>query len=243
MRFYDLHVHSLFSEGVSSLEQLAETAKFLGYNAICFCAYYKNSAQIKKIYEEIEQVRNKVGIEVFLGFEARNIKELSLLVKRRKKFDLLLVRGGDLKMNRAACETPQVDILTHPERGRTDSGMNQVLMKLATKNQVAIELNFHEVLTASRSARAKILANMKKNVMLAQRYETKIVTCSSALSHFELKDPRVLASFANQLGLSLADAKRTVTKNPHEILQQAKQRRREEWIMPGVEIVKEVKKS
>jgi ribonuclease P/MRP protein subunit RPP1 len=241
MRFYDLHVHSIFSEGISSLEQLAETAKFLGYKAICFSAYYKNSEQIKKIYEEIEKVKDKVGIEIFLGFEARNIKELSLLARRRKKFDLLLVRGGDLRMNRAACETPEVDILTHPEFGRTDSGMNQVLMKLAAKNQVAIELNFHEVLLASRSTRAKILSNMKKNVFLAEKYRVDIVTCSAALSHFELKDPLVLASFANQLGLSLADAKRTVTKTPQEILQRAKQRRREEWIMPGVEIVKEAR--
>ena len=34
MKFFDLHIHSAFSGGQSSLEQLASTAKELGYTRI-----------------------------------------------------------------------------------------------------------------------------------------------------------------------------------------------------------------
>src|SRR3972149_2171930 len=139
MNFFDLHIHSAFSEGESSLEQLASTAKQLGYAGICFSEYFKNDNQIKKLYEEIQKVKEKIGIEVFLGFEAREPRELNKLIERRRKFDVLLARGGDLKLNRIACETPQVDILTHPELDRNDSGLNHILVKEAAKNNVAIE--------------------------------------------------------------------------------------------------------
>lgn len=48
MNYYDLHVHSAFSEGTSSLEQLAETAKKLNFSGFCFVEYFQDDDQIKK---------------------------------------------------------------------------------------------------------------------------------------------------------------------------------------------------
>ncbi len=238
MKFYDLHVHSAFSAGESSIEQLAETVHKLGYAGFCFSAYYEGESQIKKLHEEIEKVKKKFPIEVYLGFEARDLKEVDKLRQIRRKFDIFLVHGGDLDLNRAAVETPEVDILTHPELNRNDSGLNDVLLRLAAKNKIAIELNFREVMNASKNTRAKILKNISQNVRLAKKTKAPIVVCSGAVSHFELKDPQVLISFANYLGLDMKDAKDSLSKIPEAGLSEAKQRRSEEWIMPGVRIVK-----
>jgi len=236
MRCFDLHLHSAFSGGQSSLEQLASTAKTLGYSGICFAEYFKNLDQIKKLYEEIEKVSQKVKIEIFLGFEARNTRELAKLIDIRRKFDVLLVRGGDLKLNRLACETPEVDILTHPEYERFDSGLNHVLVKEAAKNNVAIEVNFREILITSKNTRSRVLFNMSYNIKLAKKYHAPIILCSGAISHFELKSPECLISIANQLGLEMNEAKTTVSKVPEKILNQAKERKSEKFIMPGVRI-------
>lgn len=238
MPFYDLHIHSAFSEGESSLEQLASTAKKLGYSGICFSEYFENDSQIKNLWEEILKVKGEVGIEIFLGFEARNEKELMKLVERRTKFDVLLVHGGDLRLNRIACGTPEVDILTHPEFNRNDSGLNHVLLKSAAKNNVAIEINFRQVLIASKKTRSKILSNIEKNVRLAKKLKAPLIICSGAISHWELRDPKVLNSFAMQLGLDLKNAENSLSKVPQEILERSKERRSEKWIMPGVKIVK-----
>lgn len=144
MKYYDLHVHSAFSEGESTIDQLAQRAKELGYIGICFAEYYEGRDQLHKLKECVAEAVRKSGIEILLGFEARNEKELRKLADMRKMFDILLARGGDLKMNRAAVETREVDILTHPEHGRYDCGMNHVMARLAKKNNVAIELNFRE---------------------------------------------------------------------------------------------------
>ena len=57
MKFYDLHIHSAFSAGESSVEQIAEIASELGYKGFCFSAYFQGEHQIKKLQEEITKVR------------------------------------------------------------------------------------------------------------------------------------------------------------------------------------------
>jgi len=238
MNYFDLHVHSAFSGGESSLDQLATTAKLLGYKGICFVEYYKGEEQIKKLQKEIENVKQRIGIEIYLGFEARNLKELSILREKRRRFDVLLVRGGDLKLNREACETAEVDILTHPEFERIDSGLNHILVKEAARNNVAIEINFREILISSRRTRSMVLKNISTNVMLAKKYRAPIIACSGSLSHWDICDPQCLISFISLFGLELDDAKATVSKVPEKIIKQIKERKSEKWIAPGIKVVK-----
>lgn len=238
MNFFDLHVHSAFSGGQSSIEQLASTAKELGYTGICFAEYLQNDNQIKKLKGELARIEQKIGIEIYLGFEARNSKELSRLVEKRRMFDILLVQGGNLEMNRLACETPQVDILTHPENNRNDSGLNQVLVKFAAENNIAIEINFREILLSSERTRNLVMKNISNNVKLAKKFHAPVVSCSGGISHFELKDPQIIMSMANQLGLELNEAGDSISKIPHDIIKQYKERKSENWILPGVKVIK-----
>lgn len=237
MKFYDLHLHSAFSGGESSLEELASTAKGLGYSGICFAVYYQDRRQMEIIQAEIDRVKRLVGIEFLLGFEVRNVKELSLLRKRRKEFDVLLVRGGDLELNRKACESPEVDILTHPEFERGDSGLNHTMLKLAAKNNVAIEVNFREILTSTKRIRMRVLANMADNIRFAQKYKTPIILCSGAISHWHIRSPLCLISMAVQLGMRLKEAKEAVSKIPENIIKQVRKKRSGNWVMPGVEVI------
>jgi len=238
MNYFDFHVHSAFSGGESSLEKLATTAKQLGYKGICFAEYYKGEEQIKNLQKEIEKVKQKVGVEIFLGFEARNLKELSVLKEKRRRFDVLLARGGDLKLNREAVETPEVDILTHPEYERIDSGMDNVSAKLAAKNNVAIEMNFREILVSSKRTRSMILKHMAQNMKLAKKYRAPIIACSGSLSHWDICDPQCLVSFVSLLGLELNEAKNTLSTIPEKIISQIKERKSEKWIAPGIKVVK-----
>lgn len=238
MKFFDLHVHSAFSEGESTIEQIAQRAKELGYSGICFSEYYEGRARLEKLKAEIAKALEKVNIEIFLGFEARNLRELRQLADMRRMFDVLLAHGGDLDMNRAAVETKEVDILTHPEHGRYDCGMNHVMAKLAKENEVAIEINLREILTSTKKTRSRVLANMRDNIELAKKYKMHVILCSGAISHWDLKDPLCMSSMAEQLGLPLKNAKESVSKIPEKIVERAKERKSGKWIMPGVKIVK-----
>ncbi|MFH0711101.1 MAG: RNase P subunit p30 family protein, partial [Candidatus Aenigmatarchaeota archaeon] len=187
---------------------------------------------------EIQKVKEKVGIDIFLGFEARSSRELASLIEKRKKFDVLLVRGGDVKLNRLAVETPEVDILTHPDYERIDSGLNHVLVKLASENEVALEINFREILTTNGRTRSRILSNMKSNVTLAKKLHASIIMSCGAISHWELKSYQELISFGTQLGLELDEAKAAISRIPENILKKSSERRDKRWIAPGVKVIK-----
>lgn len=238
MQTFDMHIHSAFSGGMSSLEELAAMANQLGYKGICFTAYPISEREESILKAEIERVKKEIGIEILLGFEARNVKELKFLAERRREFGILLARGGDLRLNREACETPEVDILTHPEFERNDSGLDHVCMKFAAKNNVAIEINFREILISNKKTRGKVLQNIAHNIKLAKKYRAPIIICSGAISHFEIKDPYCLISMACQLGLELKEAKDAITKIPENIIAKIKERRSKEWIAPGIKVIK-----
>jgi len=238
MNFYDFHIRSEFSEGKSSIEEIAERAKLLGYKGICFSEYFRNKKQIEHLKKQVSAISQKVGIDIFVGFQARNTSELGKLAKIRRQYDVLLVRGSDLNLNRRAVETPEVDVLLHPEFERKDSGMNHVMAKLAAKNNVAVELNFREILLSSKNTRARIIHNMMKNVMLCKKYHAPIIICSGAISHLQLKDPKVLISMGCLLGLELNEAKKALSEIPESIIKMIRERQSKSWIRPGVRLVK-----
>lgn len=235
MKFYDLHVHSAFSGGKSTLEQLCEMLKKFDYSGFCFAVYFENEKQLDEIKEKIENAMQKFGIEIFLGVEARNPKELKFLIKKRNLFDILLARGGDIKMNRIACSYKGVDILTHPSYGRNDCGLDHVSAKFASQNKVAIEINFREILISSKKSRSQIIKNFMEIVELSKKYEFPLIACSGAISHFEICDKFVLSSFLNLLGLEMKDAKNSVSKIPIQIIKNAIEKK--QFLMPGVKIV------
>src|SRR3989338_332628 len=234
MSYYDFHVHSAFSEGESTPEEMANRAKILGYKGMCFVVYYKGKENLKKIRKEIEDVSKRTKLEIFLGIEARNIHELNKLAKIRREFDILLARGHDINFNRKSVEMPEVDILTHPEFERKDSGLNHIMIKLAAKNNVAIEINFREILLSSKTTRSFILHNIANNVMLCKKYKTPIIICSGAISHWQLKDPSILQSMGCLFELELNEAKKSLTEIPSRIIEAVKEKRSRKWIMPGV---------
>jgi len=237
MNYFDFHVRSDFSEGESSIQDFATRAKLLGYKGICVSEYFQNKNHMEELKKKCKEISEKVGIDVFVGFQARDTRELGKLTAIRREYDALLVRGGDIDLNRKAVETPEVDILLHPEFERRDSGFNHTMAKLAKENNVAIEVNFREILLSSKNTRAHIIQNISENVKLCKKFHTPIIICSGAISHLQMKDPKVLISMGKLLGLELAEAKKCVSEVPENIIKMSKERQSEKWIGPGIRVI------
>jgi ribonuclease P/MRP protein subunit RPP1 len=135
-----------------------------------------------------------------------------------------MVHGGDYDVNRAACENPMIDVLCHPELGRKDSGLDHVCMKAAADNSVAIEINFREVLESYKIKRTYVLSSMKKNIKLARKYGTSIVTTSGAVTKWGMRSARELASISYLLGLELGQAIDSVSVVPESIVRKNREK-------------------
>lgn len=237
MDFYDLHLHSEFSEGKSSVRDFSKRAKILGFKAIGLATYYKDRKRVEQLKKRAVEVSKKTGIDIFIGLEATTLEELKKLINIRRDYDILLVRGTDLNLNRKAVETKEVDILAHPEYDRRDSGLNHTMAKLAAKNRVAIEINFREILFSSKNTRSHIMHHIQNNVKLCKKYKTPIIISSGAVSHWQLKDPKVLISMGCLLGLELNEAKKALSETPESMIKVIKERQDNKWIRPGVRVI------
>lgn len=164
----DLHVHSNWSDGKGSIEEMASMAKGLGYEYIAVTDHstssrIANGLSIERLYEkkaELESAKKKVsGIRILMGSEVDILSDGSLDYPDSvlKDLDLVIaaVHSG-FKMERTkmtqrivhALKNPFVHFLAHPtgrligERDPYGIDLDEVFMT-AKKFGKAIEVNSH----------------------------------------------------------------------------------------------------
>ncbi|NIO45160.1 MAG: hypothetical protein GTN36_06460 [Candidatus Aenigmarchaeota archaeon] len=238
MKFYDLHIQSNLSGGESTIEQTIDFAKKLGYSGIAICDNYRDLEKLNELKGEINKI--KTDIEVYLGvnIQAKDVGELKdIISKVREKVMIVIVSGGDYSINRAACGDSRVDILSHPEAGRIDSGLDKPCLESATRNKVAIEINFREILHSYRRPRSYILNHIAKNIKLCNHFRTPMIICSGAQSVWEMRNPRDLISIANVLGMEIGKAFLSMSSVPLDIIRENQKTLEGKRITEGVEIV------
>ncbi len=237
MRFYDLEVHSNLSEGENTIAEIAKFAGQLGYSGIAICDKYESVEKLKELKEQISKIETTVEIYAGVKIYAETAEELYKIIEKvREHVAIVIVAGGRYDINRAACESPKVDILAHPELGRIDSGLDEVCLHSAVKNNVAIQVNFKEVLDTYRRSRAFALDRIAKNIHLCNELNVPIIVSSGAYSIWDMRDPRKLVSIANILGLEFEKAFTCVSSIPQNIIENNKKKLSGTKITEGVEI-------
>ncbi len=182
----------------------------------------KNQVEIlkdlKKTCQQFEEDKHfsiQIGVEIL----AKNPNDLKKQVQKfRKKSDIILVHGGDLKINRTATEDPRVDILCHPYRGRYDAGINHVLSAKATENQVAVELNLKYYLLTRPSQRFRVLSQFRSIVKLHRKYKFPVIINSGAGSLYDLRNPQDIIALSKCFGMTKIEAFKALSTIPQEIM-------------------------
>jgi ribonuclease P/MRP protein subunit RPP1 len=238
MKFYDLQIQSNLSSGENTIEEIIRFAEKLGYSGIAICDTFESKEKLDELKESIKNI--ETNIEVYLGayIQAKDVSELNEIISKvREKVLVVVVAGGNYNINRAACEDSRVDILAHPEMRRIDSGLDQVCLEAATRNNVAIQINFREILFSFRKPRSYVLNHITKNIRLADHYRTPVIVCSGAQSIWDMRAPREFVSIANVLGLDLGKAFLGATTVPQQIIEKNKKTLEGKRITEGVEEV------
>lgn len=108
--------------------------------------------------------------------EAR--KQIEKLHKEKKQ---IIVLAQDDAFNRKMLEHKKVDILLSPERLQTSdklkqrsSGLNEVLCKIAAKNNKKIGINIDSILKTKNKERALLISKIIQNIKLCRKTKTKI---------------------------------------------------------------------
>jgi DNA polymerase (family 10) len=162
----DLHVHSKWSDGTSSIEEIAKAAQKRGYQYVAICDHSKSlriahgldESRLMKQIEEIDRLNEKLkGFHILKGSEVDILTDgtLDLSEKVLEKLDFAVAavhsgfkqdKGKMTKRIIRALENPHIHVLAHPSGrllGTRDPYEVQIeeLMEAAKKYGKALEIN------------------------------------------------------------------------------------------------------
>ncbi|MDE3002882.1 MAG: DNA polymerase/3'-5' exonuclease PolX [Gemmatimonadota bacterium] len=162
----DLQMHSTWSDGAASLEEMAQACKALGYEYIAVTDHSQAMAMVqgltperaRKQWAEIDEVRERVdGIEIFKSVEIDILKDGSLDMPDDVlgELDVVVISiHSFMDMDRStmtdrvlkAMAHPTVDILAHPTGRRINRREPfemdiEAVLEAAADLGVAVELN------------------------------------------------------------------------------------------------------
>lgn len=175
-----------------------------------------------------------LGFDKVIQIKILNIKNRKDLQRLPNK-DLVIVKGG-LK-NKEVIQTKKVDILLDPVPldkkdflHHKNIGMNQVLCKLAKKNNIAIGISFSQLLGLKKLERAKMLARIKALIKLCQKYKVRVVFASFAKNKYQMRTRKDLTSVLETLNINPGEAK-NMLQNTAKIIKE-----KELTIAPGIKL-------
>lgn len=159
----DLHIHSNYSDGASSIEEIALNAKKLGYKYIAICDHSQSvkyaggltEDELLRQIDEIAMLNEKIdGIRILAGNEVDIKHDGSLDYPDRilEKLDIVIAAihmGFKHNVNERICkamEHPLVDIIAHPTGRLISSREGYVIdiakiLEQASKTNTVLEIN------------------------------------------------------------------------------------------------------
>jgi len=205
--FFDFHVHND--------NELVREAERLGYNGVALFNRAENEINKSVLPDNDPSFQIKSGLAV----HPKNTADLKRKIqKHRMKTDVLMVNGGDLKINRAACENPQVDILSNPYWRRRDCVINDISARKAAENDVAVELNTKYLLNIKPQLRYKILGYYREILKLQRKFDFPLIITSGADSIFDLHTPPDLIALTYCFGMTEEEAFIALSETPRDII-------------------------
>ncbi len=162
----DLHVHSQWSDGTATIEEIALKAKEMGYEYIAICDHsqslkFAGGVSVEDMAKKLDQIdrlnRGLKGIRILSGTEVdiRTDGTLDYPDELLERLDLVIaaIHTGFKQPEEqitqriiSALENPHVDIIAHPtgrlisSREAYNVNMGEVLSK-AAETQTALEIN------------------------------------------------------------------------------------------------------
>jgi ribonuclease P/MRP protein subunit RPP1 len=215
-------------EGKATLSRFAETAARYGYDGIVRRAGTTGAS--------LETVRTDVDIDVVDAVEIDTMDPSVLagtLGTERERRTLVIVSGGNDRINRQAVEDPRVDVLSKPMQAGGD--VNHVLAASAARNGVRLEFDFGPVLRQTGGRRVRALSKLRKLRELVDDAGAPFVVSGSPMSHLHLRAPRELRAVGEVVGFDSTTVEQGL-EEWGELATRNRHRASDHVVEPGVEV-------
>lgn len=232
-----MYVDIVFPE--NNEKKFIELALKLGYDGLCFVYEFKTKTSFVLQAEKIEKLKQKTELVLFIGALTKSKHTSSA----RPLSDLVIVSASSQKENRYVLEKPRADLLfglelepKNDSMHHKNSGLNQVLCALATKNRTMIGYPLSILMEKKDMLRTIYMGRASQNIKFCRKYKCEVVIASFAHAPFEMRAPTDLESLGVVLGMHPKEAKSSLTNIAKRINFNIKKKNKQ-IIAEGIEII------
>jgi len=159
----------------------------------------------------------------------KTVGETKGLTEKSKDADFILLHKPNEKVLKAAVQDCSIDA--------TDTFVEYpLIMKLAERN-IAVLLNFNELLNADPARFPKLIYLMSRTVKLCRKYKVPVMIASGASDKYSQRSVSELIAFGENLGMTAGEAKETLYKHQTKIIERNRLKKAGKWIISGVQVV------
>jgi len=192
-------------------KEFIKISEKLNIDGLYFIYAYRNKDNFFKQNEKIKKLQEKTKIRLFSGLVA----DSKNIVKVKKLANIVVYRstGNDrhaIEKSRANVVFGLETIAARDSMHSRNSGLNQVLCKLANKNNVIIGFSFSGILNTDGVTRSQILGRTMQNIRLCRKYKVKTVVASFAEKPYEMRPYHDLKSVFICFGMHPEEAKNSL---------------------------------
>jgi len=211
---YDLHTHSILSDGEMLPIELIRRMAVLGYTTVAITDHVdaSNTTSVIKSLDQVRESAKIFGVKLLCGVEITHVppSQIADLAKSAKTSgaDIVIVHGETpvepvaAGTNYAACTCRYVNVLAHPGLITREDAF------LAAKNGIALEIT-------SRGGHNRTNGHV---VLVARETACQIVVNSDAHAPHDLLDERAKFVVAKGAGLTDAECKQVISLNIDQFL-------------------------
>ena len=126
-------------------------------------------------------------------------------------------------------------MLSQPYSSRRDTGINHILAKKASENDVAIELNLRYLLKTNSRHKYRVISQFRHILQLHRKFNFPLIITSCATSRYDLKSPKDIFALVKCLGMSFDETFNAISTTPKNIIKINDDR--DSYVMKDVRIV------
>lgn len=211
---YDLHTHSILSDGEMLPIELIRRMAVIGYTTVAITDHVdpSNALSVLATLNLVRESAHLFGVKLLSGVEITHVPptQIADLAKRSKDAgaDIIVVHGETpvepvaAGTNHAACSCRYVDVLAHPGLITSEDAL------LAAKHGIALEIT-------SRGGHNRTNGHVAQ---VARETACQLVVDSDAHAPCDILDERAKYIVAKGAGLTDAECKQVISLNIDQLL-------------------------
>ncbi|MEM2026204.1 MAG: RNase P subunit p30 family protein [Candidatus Bathyarchaeia archaeon] len=235
--FVDLHLCPPINQP-ERVKSLLERSAALGYSVVGL------NFPVNADKESVENARKicrdlSLDLVVRVDLTPRNSRELlNTLSDVRRRFEVVAVYCNTREVALQAAKDRRVDLLLFSPSEPKKHFFGTSEAKLASEKTAALEVNIAPLIYLEGKPRINMMSVLRREVLVARDFKVPIVLSSGANSPNMLRRPEDYAFFSHIIGLDINSAKKALSENPMNIVERNRKKLSEDYVCPGVFIVK-----